>query len=248
MTRLHLTRHLALRIAVLSLVGCTSNPSQKPNVGSLYAATPYNVKLSLTDAPNAEVKSVVVNVHHAELRVSRNGKEGRLIVAENLGAVDLLTLQNGVTLPMAQLSLPLDTVITQIRLVLNETGNYLSFGEGRNCDLQTPSQQKTGIKFIIHDGVAIESGYSYSIVADFDAKKSIVIQGNGGCLLKPVLKLKSASRISVPPPTEGGGTSDGGVTDAPIEEPVAGPDDSTQIPDEGGPNEPDVPVISPENL
>jgi hypothetical protein len=124
-----------------------------------------------------------------------------VILSEGLGPVDLLTLQNGVLLPMADLQLPNDVTITQIRLVLESEGNYIIKGDGSRCDLKTPSEQKTGIKFILNQPVLIESGFSYSIVADFDASKSIVLTGNGGCLLKPVLKLKSANKISLPPPS-----------------------------------------------
>ncbi len=203
-----MVRKFLMIAAAAGFTACApATSSQTSDGASRYAANPQNFRLSLTDAPNEQLKSVFVNVKYAEMRVSGKGKEARLRVAEGLGPVDLLTLQNGVTLPMADLDLPEDVVISQIRLVLETDGNYLIKEDGSRCDMKTPSAQKTGVKFLIKDGVKIEEGYSYSIVADFDAKKSVVLQGNGGCLLKPVLKLKSASRV-VMPPDDGDGSGD----------------------------------------
>jgi hypothetical protein len=219
---------------------------------SSYAAGPKNFRLNLTDAPNHDIKSVFVNIKHAELRLSGGGKEGRLIVAENLGVVDLLKLQNGVLLPMADLNLPNDVTVTQIRLVLESEGNYIIKGDESRCDLHTPSAQQTGIKFLIHQGVTIEKGHSYSMVADFDVNKSIVLQGNGGCLLKPVLKLKCASRAEIPDDGEQPGATPTPVpSPSPSPTPTATPDLGSQVGDQTGfddGEETTVPVISEEDL
>ena len=262
-------KFLPVTAALVGLVACNAPSSSSNNVvpmstpgesAPIYASNPHNFRLSLTDAPNKDIKSVFVNVHHAQLRVrSADGsKDGWLTVAQGLGEVDLLTLQNGVTLPMADIAMPEGATVTQIRLVLEGEGNYIIKGDESRCDLKTPSAQKSGIKMLLNTGVTVEEGYSYSIIADFDAKKSIVLQGNGGCLLKPVLKLKSASRVELPAPTptptpaptatpaEGGGDDDGTPGDGtaqidngngtgsgtPEEEQIAGEGESTQ-PDDG---------------
>lgn len=215
--------------ALLALTLAACNGSNKASQGSsdssqsVYSKSPNNFHLSLTDAPNDDLKKVVVKVKHAELRASGGGKEARLIVAENMGEVNLLDLQNGVTLPMADLAIPADVSITQIRLVLEREGNYIIKSDDSRCDLSTPSAPQTGVKLIVHQGITIEQGYSYSIVADFDAKKSIVLQGNAGCLLKPVLKLKSATRVEMPPPGEEPGDDDEVVV----------PDDGSSQSDDG---------------
>jgi len=196
-------------IGLIGLSACTGSTESSSGSGkvSSYAQQPYNFRLSLTDAPNDDLTAVMVKVKYAELRVAGAGKEARIKAAENLGPINLLDLQNGVTLPMADLQFPAGIQITQIRLVLEEDGNYIVKNNETRCDLKTPSAQKTGVKILIHQGLAIDQGYNYSVVVDFDAKKSIVQQGNGGCLLKPVLKLKSASRVPnaetpTPPPVE----------------------------------------------
>ena len=194
-----------LMAGYLSVIGCGQTGVIKSGAGEntgFAASTKPGVSLSLTDAPNDDLKSVYVNVRHAELRVAGGGKEARIIVAENLGAVNLLNLQNGVTLPMANVTLPAGVVVTQIRLILNTTGNYIINTSDETCNLRIPSEAKTGIKLLIHGGVPMENGFNYSLVADFDAKKSVVQMGNGGCLLKPVLKLKSATKVAQVPPQE----------------------------------------------
>jgi hypothetical protein len=209
-----ITKVLAALVA-MALVAC--NGANKSSNGSsnsshsIYAQNPNNFRLSLTDAPNDDLKKVVVKVKYAELRVSGGGKEARVIVAENLGEVNLLDLQNGVTLPMADLAIPEQLSITQIRLVLDSEGNYIIKSDDSRCDLSTPSAEQTGIKLLIQQGITIDKGYSYSVVADFDAKKSVVLQGNTGCLLKPVIKLKSATRVELAPPGEENPGDDGEV-------------------------------------
>ncbi len=220
---------LNIHIRVLTIFGliglsaCNGSTESSPgsNKVSSYAHQPYNFRLSLTDAPNDNLTAVMVRVKYAELRVAGAGKEARIRAAENLGPINLLDLQNGVTLPMADLQFPAGIQVTQIRLVLEETGNYIVRTDESRCDLQTPSAQRTGVKILIHQGLAIDQGYNYSVVVDFDAKKSIVQQGNGGCLLKPVLKLKSASRV-------GNETPGGDTTPPPVEEEVVPEDGSSQ--------------------
>lgn len=174
------------------------------------------VSFKLTDAPNKDLKSVVVDVDHMEVLVAGAGKAGRLILAQGLGPIDLLTLQNGVTLPLQDIVAPEGIQIQQIRLILKESGHFAVKGDNSICELKTPSAQKTGVKIILTNKVEFEAGYKYNIVVDFDALKSVVIQGNGGCLLKPVLKLKSALKApieSVPetnPGDVGSGSGDNG--------------------------------------
>lgn len=101
------------------------------------------VSFKLTDAPNRALKSVVVNIDHMEVVVAGSGKAGRLILAQGLGAVDLLTLQNGVTLPLQDIVAPEGLQIQQIRLVLKTDGHFAVKSDDSICELKTPSAQKT---------------------------------------------------------------------------------------------------------
>ena len=163
-----------------------------PPVSEAPGVMSNNIRISLTDAPSKDMKSVFVNVAHAELFV-KNGSagQGRLIVAQNLGLVDLMTLRNGVLLPMQDLNLPVGTEISGIRLVLNAENNHGVRTNGSRCEMKTPSGQQSGIKIHLAQPFTIGENFTYSMVMDFDAEKSVVVRGrNGGCLLKPVLKLK----------------------------------------------------------
>lgn len=176
--------------------------AENSSLGSVDSQKEAVVSFKLTDAPNKELKSVIVNIDHMEVVVAGRGKAGRLILSQDLGPVDLLTLQNGVTLPLENVIAPDGLQIQQIRLVLKEEGHYAVKSDDSICELKTPSAQKTGVKIILTNKFEFEAGHQYDIVVDFDALKSVVIQGNGGCLLKPVLKLKSACKKPIVVPED----------------------------------------------
>src|SRR5690606_453470 len=120
---------------------------------------PASLRVSLTDAPIDHVSSVNVNINHVELLLERGGRQARLKIAQGLGMVDLLTLQNGVLLPIADIDMPAEISVKQIRLVLNGDNNHLIKDNGDVCALQTPSAQQSGIKILLKDPVTFESGY-----------------------------------------------------------------------------------------
>lgn len=214
-------------VLVFAACGPTISGSHSSS-SSLFATSGKNFRVSLTDAPNDQLSSVIVNIKSAQLRVSKGGREAWINLSQNLGPVDLLTLQNGVTLPLADLILAHDIEVSQFRLVLENEGNYIIKSDGSRCDLKTPSAEKTGIKFIVNQPVKVESGFNYALVADFDSHKSIVLTGNGGCLLKPVLKLKSLDRLEIPTPEA---TPAPEATPTPEAPPVP---ESTQVTDGNG--------------
>lgn len=160
-----------------------------------YSPKPANFRLSLTDAPKKDIKSVIVNIDHLEIMMSKGSKTGRMIVAKDLGPVDLLQYRNNVLLPILDVNVPNQVRAHQIRLVLKAEGNMVIRSDDSICPLQTPSAQKSGVKIIFGKPIVFDQNFAYSIVLDFDAEKSVVIKGNGGCLLKPVIKIKSATRI-----------------------------------------------------
>ncbi len=203
-------RKILLGCTVMGLIGCNGMPNQGGGSAGLGAAsllTNYpagnnNMRLSLTDAPSRELEQVFVNVDHAELFVKKGRQEARLVVAQDLGLIDLLQLKNGVLLPMHDLSLPTGLEITGIRLILKGTDNHSIKKDGSRCEMQTPSGQQSGIKIHLASPFTLEEGFLYSLVLDFDAGKSVVVKGNGDCLLKPVLKLLQVTRraVDVAPP------------------------------------------------
>lgn len=239
--------------AVSVVMACSQNGNNGSSLNSGLGTADLQkesiVSFKLTDAPNKDLKSVIVNIDHMEVLIAGRGKAGRLILSKDLGPVDLLTLQNGVTLPLQDVIAPEGLEIQQIRLVLKQDGHYAVKGDDSTCELKTPSAQKTGVKIILTNKVQFEAGHQYDIVVDFDALKSVVIQGNGGCLLKPVLKLKSAYKKPIDDPQSGsedpgsiGGGDDGSVTDPGS---IGGEDDGS-VTDPGSDSEGEELVTTPE--
>lgn len=210
--------------AVLLSSACSRTVSESGSEGGVtsnqYKSGMSTISFKLTDAPNKDLKSVVVDIDHMEVLVGGAGKSGRLQLAQGLGPVDLLQLQNGVTLPLQDIVAPAGLRIQQIRLILKHEGHYAVKGDDSICELKTPSAQKTGVKIILTNKVEFEAGHNYQVVVDFDALKSVVVQGNGGCLLKPVLKLKSVLKTpaeELPGEEEPGTGTDGGGDSGAVE-------------------------------
>lgn len=185
--------------AALLLVACTKSTSELAVNSPIesFASQPMNFRVSLTDAPIDGFTNVFVNIDSLELWLEKGGKEARLIVGKDRGLVDLLTLRNGVVLPIADFQMPVGVTVKEIRILVKPDLNYALYGDGQYCALQTPSAQVSGVKLKLSAPVTVEPGYSYSIVYDFDAEKSVVKKGQGDCLLKPVLKLGGFTRIGI---------------------------------------------------
>lgn len=203
----------------LGLVGCagsntstlTSDSNASLATGSIGSSAILRFKL--TDAPKDDLKSVFVNIDHLEVMLEGRGKSGRIKVASNLGLVDLLKLQNGITMLMQDVVIPEGYKINQLRLILKESGHFSVKMNDSICTMKAPSADKTGIKIKLAEPVMIEAGNQYSLLIDFDAAKSVVLQGNGGCLLKPVLKLASIVKIVVDKDEDGQVDEDVNVDD-----------------------------------
>ncbi|MBS3913858.1 MAG: DUF4382 domain-containing protein [Bacteroidetes bacterium] len=142
----------------------------------------------MTDAPaifqqvNVDVRQV--SIHYTD---STTASGGWVNLNTNAGIYDLLTLQNDVTATIAGDSLlPLGQV-DQMRLLLGDS-NYVMV-DSVLVPLKVPSGSQTGIKFNLN--TELKTNADVDVVVDFDAGKSIVIQGNGSYLLKPVIKVKS---------------------------------------------------------
>lgn len=189
-----------LKLTALALLAACAGPtvggsSNESSDVSLFSPKPANLRILLTDAPNDNLTNVFVDVNRVELWLEKGSVQKRLVLPNTLGMIDLLTLQNGVKLALEDIDMPAGVSVKQIRLILNASGHSAVKVGGDVCELRTPSAQQSGIKILLPQPITFENNNSYSMVIDFDAKKSIVQMGNGECLLKPVLKLQSATKI-----------------------------------------------------
>lgn len=146
------------------------------------------MSIKMTDAPavytavNVDIQSV--QIHYAD---ETKGKMGWVMLATKAGIYDLLELQNDVTVTLAEeKSLPLGAV-TQLRLLLGDkntliTGDFV-------FELKVPSSVKTGIKIDLNTAITFQK--TIDVTLDLVADSSIILEGNGSYVLKPVIKVKS---------------------------------------------------------
>lgn len=139
------------------------------------------VQILLTDNPDA-YDSVNIHIKQVKLKLHRDNA-GWTDIASKDTTVNLLDLQNGVTMLLAQDSVPAG-ILKEVRFILGED-NYIVLNGVRH-ELQTPSAEDAGLKIKIDKDLG-ESLNSFTL--DFDAALSIKEQ-NGDYKLMPVIKLK----------------------------------------------------------
>jgi len=138
------------------------------------------VNIHLTDGPG-NYDAVYIDVRSVEI----NSDAGGWVTVPAIvpGVYNLLDFRNGMDTLLCQAVLPAGK-ISQMRLILGDNNSVVV--DGTSYPLSTPSAQQSGLKFNIHQDLAVNG--SYNIWIDFDAGKSIVAQGNGGYSLKPVVR------------------------------------------------------------
>lgn len=173
---------LFLFALVGGLVSCSSDDDAS---GSKDKA---RLMVKLTDAPG-DYRHVWVEVKDVMIKSSTEGsdEEGwKSLENVKTGRIDLLSLTGGIT------ELLVDTKIDagylhQIRLVLGENNTLVLNNDSEaEYSLKTPSGQESGLKVKVDE--TLEAGEEYTFILDFDVDKSIVVTGNGGYNLKPVLR------------------------------------------------------------
>ncbi|WP_417443453.1 DUF4382 domain-containing protein [Joostella sp.] len=142
------------------------------------------VTVKLVDAPGDYEK---VNVDIQDVMINRTDDEegGWESIGEvNAGVYDLLELTGGANVVLVDEEIPAGEV-KQMRLVLGDNNTVVI--EGEEFPLKTPSAEQSGLKIKLDDA-EMEGGFTYEVVLDFDAEKSIVDAGNSdNIILKPVI-------------------------------------------------------------
>lgn len=211
--------------------GCSesTNSGTSPQLQSEEAIlhdTPNSHIMSKASRLNVDLKknrldaysNVTLNIQHIELWMSKGSKKARLVVGENLGPVNFLDSQAASTLLLSKLEVPEGVQVSKVRVILEKSGHFAIRSDGSTCSLKTPSAQKSGIKINLATPVKMENGMKYSLSIAFDAKKSIVQLGNGGCLLKPAFKVPRCQSSPI--------SQDDDDTNEEIDEGTNGEDDS----------------------
>jgi Domain of unknown function (DUF4382) len=169
------SKALWLMILAITLVA----GSCKKNSNDSSANKTSYLTLRLTDAP-ANYDAVNIDIQSIGVQVDSGWSNFNL---PNPGVFDLISLSNGTSvLLVSNIGVPAGT-INQMRLHLGNNNTIVVDGVSHN--LQTPSGQTSGYK--VKMNASIQPGASYVVMIDFDASKSIVKEGNGNYLLKPVV-------------------------------------------------------------
>ncbi|WP_316789344.1 DUF4382 domain-containing protein [Pedobacter frigoris] len=174
-TKFAILTSIVLLLAIGTFIGCKKENS---------SAGTTKVQIKMTDAPG---DFDAINLSVKEVVLVSAGKPYSFEV--DRGIFNILDFRIGTARPdilIADGEMP-SGEITEIRLVLNDSGNTIVVN-GIEQDLKTPSAQSSGWKVKLKSNPQLIPGITYSLLLDFDAAKSIVSTGNGKFLLKPVVR------------------------------------------------------------
>ena len=141
----------------------------------------------LTDAP-AEYDAVNIEVVGIEVKAATDPGEGgwtTMPMAVSPVTYNLLDFTNGMETLLSTIELPAGKV-SQLRLILGENNSIVVNGISTDLPLEVPSGQESGLKFNIHADLI--AGVEYRLWIDFDCLRSVVVNGNGDHILKPVIR------------------------------------------------------------
>lgn len=163
---------ISIALLVLGFISC-----RKDNLSDSKGSA--RLTLRLTDSP-ALYDKVNIDIIGANAII----EDSIIKLDVHTGIYNLLDFVNGKDTLIVDQQVP-SGMLSQVRLILGDNNTVLtSTGQ---YDMKTPSAQQSGLKLNVH--TSITQGIAYEYVIDFDAARSIVRTGNGGFILKPVLKV-----------------------------------------------------------
>ena len=145
------------------------------------------LKVYLTDAP-AEYDAVNIEVIGLQVKASSDPGEGgwqTMPLPVTPVTYNLLDFTNGMETLLSSIELPAGKV-SQLRLILGENNSIVVNGTAEELPLEVPSGQESGLKFNIHADLV--AGVEYKLWIDFDCARSVVDNGAGDYILKPVIR------------------------------------------------------------
>ncbi|MCP9199176.1 DUF4382 domain-containing protein [Gramella sp. GC03-9] len=182
-------------IVSFTFMSCSDDDSNGTGEGTA------SLTVRMTDAPG-DYDAVHVDVQDVQIKiegVTEGEVEGEVegdgwVSLENVqtGVYDLLTLTGGVTQMLADTEVSAGYV-SEMRLILGTENSVTVNGEKK--PLNTPSAQQSGLKLKINQD--FEAGENYAYILDFDVDESIVTTGNGGYILKPVIRVNAEANAGV---------------------------------------------------
>ena len=141
----------------------------------------------LTDAP-ADYDAVNIEVVGIQVKASSDPGEGgwtTMPMAVSPVVYNLLEFTNGMETLLSTFELPSGKV-SQLRLILGDNNTIVVNGISSALPMEVPSGSESGLKFNIHADLI--PGIEYKLWIDFDMARSVVDNGAGNYILKPVFR------------------------------------------------------------
>jgi hypothetical protein len=147
------------------------------------------IQLKLVDAPGDYLE---VNVEIVDVQYNNSDNEAGWMsfgTPEDYPInVDLTTLIAGNSLLLADQIIP-SGMLKQIRLVLGDGNTIKIEGQETMMALNTPSAMQSGLKLNLK--TALDAGFTYTFILDWDVQKSVVMASEGMYNLKPVIRVNA---------------------------------------------------------
>jgi hypothetical protein len=141
----------------------------------------------LTDAP-ADYDAVNIEVVGIQVKASSDPGEGgwtTMPMPVSPVTYNLLEFANGMQTLLTTFELPAGKV-SQLRLILGDNNSIVVNGVSSALPMEVPSGSESGLKFNIHADLI--AGIEYKLWIDFDMARSVVDNGAGSYILKPVFR------------------------------------------------------------
>lgn len=169
----------ALTLTIMMFMGFLTSCDKTKN--------PSYMKVRMTDAPGDYLE---VNVDVQEVRVQYSDADDWEVIPVYSGIYNLLDYQNNNFFVLAPTYELPEGHISQIRLILGPN-NTVMLNDSSVHFLKTPSAQQSGLKLNVHQ--YLPPNDTVDFLLDFDADKSVVENGNGEYILKPVIKVEDVN-------------------------------------------------------
>ncbi|NNC96355.1 MAG: DUF4382 domain-containing protein [Chitinophagales bacterium] len=170
-----------LGIVSVLLVSCYKG-NNVPSPSEVFNHVPKApIQILMTDTPGPYT---AVNIDLLQVR-ARVQDSIWYDLTTNQGIYNLLDFQNGIDTAIVNDSLPVLAIIDEIRLILGPNNTVEK--DSAIYPLVTPSAQQSGIKIKLVQPIYQDS--LNTIKFDFDANKSVKVNGNNKYRLHPVIKI-----------------------------------------------------------
>jgi hypothetical protein len=183
MKNLKLKSFLLATVIAFGFTSCSDDDENGVEEGNA------RLTVRMTDAPGdydhvwVDVQDVMIKT---EAAVGEEEAEWESLSNVEADRYDLLQLTGGVSQLLADVEIPAG-YLDQIRLVLGPDNVVVK--DGDEIPMATPSAQQSGLKLNVQQ--ELEAGEHYEYLLDFDVDESVVINGNAGYILKPVIRMSA---------------------------------------------------------